>query len=327
MGDVAMTVPVIRNVLQQHPELEITVVSAAFLQPLFDDLERCHFYPAFLKGKHAGIKGMYQLFKELKALQKFDAIADLHGVLRSMILTMFFKLSGYKTATINKGREGKKLLTQKENKILKQLPTSFERYAKVFEQLGFSCNLENKAPVYPTQPIPEAAAIFFKQNLPVIGVAPFAFHQEKMYPIEKMKTIVQTLSQQHIVLLFGGKEEAATLELWQDQMPGKAFKIAGTFSFAEELAIISNCSTMISMDSANMHLASLYGIPVVSIWGATHPFAGFYGWAQPLDNIVSINLFCRPCSVFGNKPCWRGDHACMQGITEKAIIEKVTDVY
>ena len=84
--------------------------------------------------------------------------------------------------------------------------------------------------------------------------------------------------------------------------------------------------TLISMDSANMHLASLFGVPVISVWGATHPFAGFYGWAQPADNAVQIDLYCRPCSVFGNKPCYRGDHACMQQLPEEKIMEKVMNI-
>jgi ADP-heptose:LPS heptosyltransferase len=79
----------------------------------------------------------------------------------------------------------------------------------------------------------------------------------------------------------------------------------------------------VSMDSANMHLASLFGIPVISIWGATHPFTGFNGWNQPPGNAVQIDLYCRPCSVFGNKPCYRGDHACMQLLPEEMILERI----
>jgi ADP-heptose:LPS heptosyltransferase len=80
------------------------------------------------------------------------------------------------------------------------------------------------------------------------------------------------------------------------------------------------------MDSGNMHLASLYGVPVVSIWGATHPFAGFYGFGQDHSNAVQADLYCRPCSVFGNKPCYRGDWACMHMIEPRQVIDKVDDV-
>jgi ADP-heptose:LPS heptosyltransferase len=83
---------------------------------------------------------------------------------------------------------------------------------------------------------------------------------------------------------------------------------------------------MLTMDSANMHLASLVDIPVVSIWGATHPYAGFYGYNQNPLNAVHVSLSCRPCSVFGNKVCWRGDHACMTSITPQMVIDKMNDV-
>ena len=93
--------------------------------------------------------------------------------------------------------------------------------------------------------------------------------------------------------------------------------------FETELSIMSQLDVMLSMDSANMHLASLVNTPVISIWGATHPYAGFMGWRQDKSNTVEIELPCRPCSIFGNKPCWRKDYACLYEITPEMIIEKI----
>lgn len=325
MGDVAMTVPVIRNLLQEHPDLSITFVSNAFFQPLFEGIERCHFHPAYLKDKHKGITGINRLFKEIRKLYAIHAVADLHSVLRSTLLRSLFRLRGYKTAVINKGRKEKKELTQKEHKVLKQLTTSYERYANVFRELGLEIKLDSSKPVFKKRKPPEAAQMFFTTGKKVIAVAPFAQHLEKMYPLERMKQVVSKLVRSHdiqVLLLGGGKEEAAILQQWENEIPG-VYNVAGKFSYKEELAIISNCRLVVSMDSANMHLASLYKVPVVSIWGATHPFAGFYGWGQDENNIVQEELYCRPCSVFGNKPCYRGDHACMQMITEEKIINKI----
>jgi ADP-heptose:LPS heptosyltransferase len=94
----------------------------------------------------------------------------------------------------------------------------------------------------------------------------------------------------------------------------------------QELILMSHLDVMISMDSSNMHLASLTNTPVVSIWGATHPYAGFMGWGQSEDNAVQIPLDCRPCSIFGQKPCLRGDYACMRNIAPETIVEKVEKV-
>ena len=327
MGDVAMTVPVIKNLLQQNPALQITVVSNAFFEPLFQDVDRCNFHPAHLKKQHKGLAGIFRLYKELKTLHQFDAVADLHSVLRSFLLKSFFKISGIKNIAINKGRKEKKLLTQKENKQFHQLPSSFQRYADVFMQLGYHCVLKNEQPVYSKKMLPATASHFFSPQQKTIGIAPFAQHIEKMYPLQKMKHLAAQLHKEGwIVLLFGGgKEEALILQSWQDEIAGNVFNIAGKFSLTQELAIISHLNKMISMDSANMHLASLFGVEVISVWGATHPFAGFYGWGQNISNMVSIDLPCRPCAVFGNKPCWRGDHACMQMITESMITEKTQE--
>ncbi len=324
MGDVAMTVPVIKNLLVQNPQLRITVVSSHFLQPLFDGLERCHFHPAFLKEKHKGLAGLLSLQKELKKLGPFDAIADLHNVLRSTIITNLFKLSGYKIAVLDKGRTEKKQLTKKKDKKFIQLTPMHERYAMVFRNIGLPIQLDTGGIIYKKKLIPEALNSVFVSGKKIIAVAPFAQYKEKMYPLEKMKMVVQQLAAaNNIVLLFGGgKNEAAMLQEWEMEI-FSVFNIAGRYSFEDELAIISNVDVMISMDSANMHLASLYNVPVVSVWGATHRFAGFYGWGQDVKNIAEIDLYCRPCSVFGNKPCYRGDHACMNELNEDMIVEKV----
>ncbi len=325
MGDVAMTVPVLKQLLQQNPDVQVTVLTQKFLSPLFKPLERTTVYPVETKGKHKGLKGLYKLFRELRNQYDFDAIADLHNVLRSNVISFLFKATGIKTATIDKGRKEKKQLTRKKNKQLLQLKTSFQRYAEVFAELNLPVVLNTAQPVLAKQSLPPAAIPLFSNTKKNICIAPFAKHQEKMYPVEKMKQVLTELSGQNHLQLFllgGGKNEVAVLNECEKEFPG-ILNLSGKFSFAEELAIISHMDMMISMDSANMHLASLFGIPVVSVWGATHPFAGFYGWGQSADNAVQIDLYCRPCSVFGNKPCYRGDHACMEQLPKEKIIEKV----
>ena len=321
-----MTVPVIKNVLEQNPELQITMVSNAFFEPLFDGLERCHFYPAYLKGKHKGLFGMARLFQALKKNAQFTAVVDLHSVLRSHLLSAFFKVKGLGIATIDKGRTEKKLLTRKEQKILEPLKSMHERYASVFRKIGFPVQLEVSRPIYCRQIIPIALQAVFASGKKVIGVAPFAQYQEKMYPIDKMKVVVaQLVAANYIVLLFGGgKLETDILDQWEKDI-FSAFNVSGKYSFKDELAIISNLDQMVSMDSANMHLASLFTVPVVSVWGATHPYAGFTGWGQGDKKIIQLELACRPCSVFGNKPCYRGDYACMHWIAEELIVQKITE--
>lgn len=328
MGDVAMAVPVIIAVLATYPQLHITFISNAFHRPLFDGIERCTFFAADLTKTHKGVTGMWKVFHAIKKLHHFEALADLHDVLRTKILRMFFKLSGTTAAVIDKGRSEKKALISKDHKILRQLPTSHERYAKVFAALGFPVDLSQQTCFKHPEAIPEPLQLLLQQNKRLVGIAPFARHGEKMYPLEKMKVFLELLNERKDIqmLLFGAPgAEATQLEVWEQEFAG-SINVAGKISLAGELSVISNLSLMITMDSANMHMASVYGVPVVSIWGATHPYAGFNGWRQDEANIVQAALYCRPCSVFGNKPCFRGDHACMHLVSPLKIMQRVDAV-
>ncbi|SEW55214.1 glycosyltransferase family 9 protein [Chitinophaga arvensicola] len=330
MGDVAMTVPVMKQVLDENPEVEIVFVTNRNWGALCADIPRLTFFPADVKGIHKGVKGLYRLFREVKQAHHIAAVADLHNVLRSKIIRSFFRLSGTPVAAIDKGRAEKKALTRKENKVLQPLTSTIERYAIVFRQLGLRCEMGRK-PVFQPRSLPESvlAVTGAKGNRKWVGLAPFATYREKMYPLEKMSAVAGMLAQEHGLQLFlmgGGQQEVTLLTQLAAQYP-EVIVVAGRFSLQEEMAVISQLDVMISMDSANMHLASLFGVPVVSVWGATHPFAGFMGYAQRPENAVQIlDLGCRPCSVFGNKPCFRGDHACMEWIKPAQIAEKVNEI-
>jgi ADP-heptose:LPS heptosyltransferase len=317
MGDVAMTVPVLKQVLEQNPDTRLTVVSSSYLAPFFSGIDRLSFYPVEFNGKHKGIKGLLGLFRDLIKDKTITGVADLHSVLRTQLLSVLFKLSGYKLATIDKGRSEKKQLVRHQPKKLEPLKSTFYRYAKVFSSLGLAVELQE--PVF-----------ISKSHLAIkkIGIAPFAQYEEKMYPLAQMEKVIELLSRQQgvEVLLFGGKgEEAGQLDIIASKYSGVT-NMAGKFSLQKELIEISELNIMVSMDSANMHLASNKEVPVISIWGATHPYAGFKGWGQSLDNCVQADLACRPCSVFGNKKCHRGDLACMNLISPQEIVDKVNQV-
>jgi ADP-heptose:LPS heptosyltransferase len=139
-----------------------------------------------------------------------------------------------------------------------------------------------------------------------------------------METVLTALAAEgHRIFVFGGGiEEQQIAEKWAKTTKNTT-SVIGKLKLSEELSLISNLDVMLSMDSSGMHLASLKGVPVISVWGATHPNAGFLGYGQSLTNCVQIDLACRPCSIYGNKPCYRGDFACMNQLSESRIIQKI----
>lgn len=330
IGDVAMTVPVIHSLATQYPQHEIKVLSRPNMAALFAHLpSNVSFIGADLKGTYKGFVGLNKLFNELKVYD-FDYIADFHDVIRTKFLRLRFFLQGKKVAHINKGRKGKKALTRSSNKIKIQQDTSFQRYANVLKQLGFPVKMDFSS-IY-SQGGGDLSAFSSitgsKGTDKWIGIAPFATHAGKIYPQEQMEQVIQALDTQEGVRIFlfgGGKKEVDILTSWANKYPSVTC-IAGKLKMDAELALMSHLDVIVSMDSGNMHLASLVNTPVVSIWGATHPLAGFMGWNQSENNAVQVDLPCRPCSVYGNKPCFRKDYACLKNIHPNDIIQHILSI-
>jgi ADP-heptose:LPS heptosyltransferase len=89
---------------------------------------------------------------------------------------------------------------------------------------------------------------------------------------------------------------------------------------------MQNLDMMLCVDSSNMHLATLAGVPVVSIWGGTHPDVGFGPYRKGEESILQISraeLPCRPCSVYGRETCYVGGFPCLTRITSDSISEKI----
>lgn len=332
MGDVAMTAPVLKEVLQQNEELEIVMVSRPFLKPFFDNIPRLTFFGADLNNKYKGFNGLRALVKDLKKLGPFDAVADLHSVLRTFIIGGMLQLSGHKVVRVDKGRKEKKALINNNARILKPLRSTTERYADVFRELGFPVNLSHQLPFKDTSTFCQSnQELLGDKTTSWIGIAPFAQHKGKIWGEQKAVALAKLLAEKRNtrVIFFGGPgEEAKILDECVTKVPD-SISLAGTVKLKEELEIISHLDVMVSMDSANMHMASLQGVECVSVWGATHHYAGFLGYGQSTENIAEISLKeldCRPCSIFGNKPCLREDYACLEGITPEMVYKKVIDI-
>ncbi len=321
MGDVAMTVPVLRAFISQYPDIKLTVLTKPFFKPLFQSLPNVEVVEAKVKTQHKGVIGLYKLSKFLKT-KNIDAIADLHNVLRTKILKCFF--FGKKVVQIDKGRAEKKALISGES--FQQLKTTHQRYADVFETLGFPIDLSQPVFPKPAKLSQDSLELLGSNSKPMIGIAPFAAFKGKAYPLEKMERVIASLSKKsYKILLFGASgHEADILESISNTYES-VYNLAGKLSLTEELNIISNLSLMLSMDSGNSHLAAMLGIKVITIWGVTHPYAGFYPFYQDENNAVLADRkqFPKiPTSVYGNTYP-EGYEEVFNTITPEMIISKI----
>lgn len=329
LGDVAMTIPEVYDACISNPDVsflfltkplpaQLFVNAPKNLQVIVPDLKR-----------YRGISGLYKLYSRLHREYNIDTVVDLHDVARTKILRAFFRSSGVHVSYICKGRRAKHALTRRNGKVLLPLKPMTERYEDALWRGHIYCE-HNFRSIYVTGPGPEAA--FSKVTAPKqqgekwIAVAPFARHRGKIYPVSLMKKVTDTLAERENVKIFlfgaGDEEEKILREMTAGRT--NIIDMASVKSgLPSELSLLSHCDVMLSMDSANMHLASLVALPAVTIWGATHPYAGFLGYGQSLHNAVQLDITCRPCSVFGDKPCSRGDYLCLHGITPSLIISRL----
>lgn len=322
MGDVAMIVPVIRAFVKQHPNVKLTVLTRSFFAPFFDDIPNVHVFTAHFNAEHKGVNGLFRLSKQLKKLN-FDAVADLHNVLRTRILKLF--LVGKPFVQIDKGRAEKKALVL--GKSFNQLKTTHQRYADVFEELGFKISLKNPEFSGKHKVNSTINKLIQVNSKPLIGIAPFAQYKSKEYPLELMEKVISSLAKSNkysIVLFGGGKKEEMVLNGLEAQYDN-VINIAGKMLFKDELIVISNLNVMLSMDSGNAHIAAMFGVEVVTLWGVTHPYAGFYPFNQNKDNALlsdRINFPKIPTSIYGNK--YPKDYEnVMETIDYKKVVKKI----
>jgi ADP-heptose:LPS heptosyltransferase len=326
MGDVAMTVPILRAFSKQCPDVKITLISNPFFKPFFDEIPNVTFLAFDKNGKHKGFLGLFRLFQDLKK-RNIDAFADLHNVLRSKVIRTLFALSGKKIAFTDKGRASKKEVTRAENKIFRQLPTVFERHANVFQTLGFPLDLSNPTFTKKQNLPSEITSIVGEKMQKWIGIAPFAQHDSKVYPLDLMAQVIDELAKNgnHKILLFGGgKKEIETLNLLSKGKQN-VISTAGKLQFNQEIQLIGNLDVMLSMDSGNAHIAAMLGVKTITLWGATHPFLGFSPFHQPLENalVSDRNLYPKlPTSVYGNKKV-AGYQDAMRTISPEQVIAKI----
>jgi ADP-heptose:LPS heptosyltransferase len=326
MGDVAMTVPVLRALVLQHPETKITVVSRPSFQTFFADIPNVNFFGVDLNQRHKGFFGLLRLFFDLRKLD-IDLVADLHNVLRSKVVRILFALSGKKVAATDKGRAEKKALTSLTNKVFASLKPMAERHVDTFQQLGFSIDITH--PKFPEKAVLSEEIISFTgtKNQNWIGIAPFAHYESKVYPQDLMQQVIDALAENknnYLFLFGGGATEIQKLQQLQNKHDN-VIVVAGKLAFEAEIQLISNLDIMLSMDSGNSHIAAMLGVKVITLWGATHPYAGFKPFNQP-------DAFCLtadrtqypllPTSIYGNKKV-KGYDEVMRTILPSQVVEKI----
>ena len=329
LGDILILLPLLKSIQNKNTNYHFTVASIPKLAFLFKDIPNVDFIGVEFKENYKGFKGLIDLFHVFYGI-KFDAVLDLHDVIRTKVLKLLFKMVGTPVFTFEKGRAEKKKLIKETTKTLPKLPSTFERYFAGFKALDNEFEIiENQ--LFDKIELNEKCAKFKGDfDSKWIGIAPFSKHKSKEFSLEKISKIVNSFSDKidvkFIFFGYGDAEKNQIDSIFNDNE--KVKNAISKFTFEEECAMISNLDIMISMDSANGHLSALFGVPTLTIWGATHPVIGFKPYLQPTENQIIPNLDSYPylpVSIYGKvkKP----EHEnIINSIQPEQIVIKIEEV-
>ena len=320
LGDVALSLPFLYQAAYCYPDRRFTFVTTPFHSHILLDPPPNVRVVTFDTRHQGGFKGCIQLAHRLHKLEPMATILDLHDVLRTRIISSTLKVLGHTVYTIRKPRRERARLVQRppKDQVPRELyvPPMTQVYCEVYRRCGLTKVQEGFSPFLDSS----------AKRSPILGIAPYAKHPSKVLPTERLReliTLIHRYFPHYTILLYSAPgEERQRSEALSNEFPGFV-SCTRASSITEELREISTLSAMISMDSANQHLAAWMGTPVVSIWGATHPAAGFIPWHGSEEDCLGIPLPCRPCSIYGQKPCHRGDLACMYRLKLSKVIDRL----
>ncbi len=328
ISNVSIVIPLLDSLVRNHQDKNFVMVSRFFLAPLFEKLPNVKFAPADIRHRHKGIGGTLRLFRELKELYNIDTVVDLQNDFRSTFLRILFWFSGTKIYSLSPNKIEEWSLLFWKSKRQKPIKSLFDRYKETFEKshLETDDKFEHLATNQP-ETAQKIETIYGKKKEKWIGIAPFAQAKGKILPLKKTKEVIDFFDKKgnYKIFLFGAGEIENEILLDWATIYKNVNAVHTTLQLGEELELIKQLDVMLSMDSANMHLAALVNTPVVSVWGSTHYFAGNLGWKQSAENIVEIDLPCRPCSINGTNHCPKNTFDCLQKIESDIIIQKILD--
>ena len=327
LGNVAMTIPVLYPVCKANPDTRFIMLTKMWPATMFHDRPANLKVVDFdVKGNHSGLFGLLKLSAQLYKLYDIDAVADLHNVSGTKIIDTYMMARGAKVARLDREQSKRKALTTHRSN--EPVTPIHQRYRNVFTKLGFEAP-DTFTHLYDGRDWPESPIVMDKkEGQRWIAISPFSSHENKTYPLEKMEQVIAELTKHEnywVFLMGGGKAEKIALRQIARKYKNVVSMAEVKHKFIDEYALFAKCDLMLTMESANMHLASLVDLQAMTIWGPTSPACGYLGYNQIVEDDIQLDMDCRPCSITGDKQCKFKDYRCLKNIDPMDIARRVVE--
>lgn len=264
----------------------------------------------------------------------FDLILDLHATLRSFRLKWAFW--GVPRLTVDKRRWerfflvnvkiiAKRVLRNRAfglepqvERIIRDLQDIFGDHRGVSATRSFRSGKFEEMTGLPGLPAYDLPGKY-------IVLAPSASFEPKRWPIEYFVDLARELlekTNEFVVVLAGPEDHFC--QAFDELAHPRLINLQGKTSLKESMMILSRAQLSIGNDSGMNHIAEAYGVPAITIFGPTDPLFGFSPHGKR-SAVLSVDLWCKPCSTTGKSPCFRKERYCMKMITVDEVLKKAQE--
>jgi heptosyltransferase-2 len=334
VGDAIMATPTLRAIRTLYPGAEISYLLRRYVKEIYTGMPWADRLITYRTGKtkaKAG-KGLFDLGARLRSA-KFDLAILLPNSFKTALIC---KMAGIRRI-VGYDRDGRgfllsdKLLPIKERG--KFIPTPIiKTYFGIAQYLGSSeRDLSLKLFVTESEKrqandVLSRAGLDGSAHRPAAkGSAPWvmlnpgaSYGAAKCWPPEYFAALGDRLAEEAgaTVMLSAAPRERRIIEAILRRMKRPAIDLSSlglTLGALKE--IVHRCDLMITNDTGPRHIAAAMDVPVVTLFGPTHP-----QWTEiyyPKERQLAIKVFCGPCQ---KKVCPL-DHRCMTRLTPAMVFD------
>jgi len=155
---------------------------------------------------------------------------------------------------------------------------------------------------------------------PLVVISPGAkFGASKCWPTDRFAAVADRLVKQEnaaILVTCGPGEEPIARAIGSAMTEPVLVLDQPGLSLGELKSLISRCDLLLCNDAGPRHFAKAFGVPVVTVFGPTHPEWTDTDYQQ--ERIVRVDVDCGPCQ---QKACPLGHLECMTRVTVDMVKE------
>lgn len=308
LGDVILTLPVVHALKRAFPGARLDYwVKEEYAGVLAHDPALDH-----VRVLERDARRVEDLLSMSAELEERDLIVDLHGSLRSRVLTFRQQAPVLRAASYRVRREQ---WVRARWSGPSPVPHALERYAAALAPIGI--RPEGVPRVTAGDEAEQWADLYIAAWNPrgrPVALCPGARHFTKRWPEDHWLALDERLASRGVARAY------FSIEAERRALPALAARVEADTSarwctepLPRMAALLSRCASTVSGDTGLMHLAAARGLRVVALFGSTVPELGFAPAGEG-HVVLQQSLPCRPCTLHGQERCPLEHFKCLREI-------------